>query len=54
MQIKANGEYSDTRLQLKSEPMDERWIGKKPKGHDASSDTNLKTIENAKKEWGLT
>ena len=42
----------DTRYQLKSEPVDERWVGKKPKAHD-SSDEQVKSMADAKKEWGL-
>jgi hypothetical protein len=44
---------SDTRYQLASEPVDERWIGTKPKGHYAWGKTPTKSIENARKEWGV-
>ncbi|WP_274365845.1 phytanoyl-CoA dioxygenase family protein [Paenibacillus thermotolerans] len=44
---------SDTRYQLKSEPVDERWVGKKPKGHYAWGKTTMKTVEEARKEWGV-
>lgn len=42
---------SDTRYQLQSEPIDERWIGRKPKGHIPAPPT--RTMEQARKEWGL-
>lgn len=41
----------DTRYQLANEPMDNRWIGRKPKGHD-SFDTP-RPIAEARKEWDL-
>jgi hypothetical protein len=44
---------SDTRYQLKSEPADERWMGVKPKGHYAWGKGDVKTLETARKEWGL-
>lgn len=44
---------SDTRYQLASEPVDERWIGKQPKGHYAWGKTPMKTVEAARKEWGV-
>jgi ectoine hydroxylase-related dioxygenase (phytanoyl-CoA dioxygenase family) len=44
---------SDTRYQLASEPVDERWIGTKPKGHYAWGKTPLKPVEQARKEWGI-
>lgn len=44
---------SDTRYQLAAEPVDERWIGAKPKGHYAWNKTPSKTIEAARKEWGV-
>lgn len=44
---------SDTRYQLASEPVDERWVGKKPKGHYAWGKTPLKSVADARKEWGL-
>jgi hypothetical protein len=43
----------DTRYQLKSEPIDERWIGKKPKGHYAWGQGNTVSMEDARKEWGI-
>lgn len=44
---------SDTRYQLASEPIDERWIGRKPKGHYAWGKTPQKTVADARKEWGV-
>jgi len=43
----------DTRYQPKSDPVDERWIGKNPKAHYAWGKTPGKTMEDAKKEWGV-
>jgi ectoine hydroxylase-related dioxygenase (phytanoyl-CoA dioxygenase family) len=43
----------DTRYQLASEPVDERWIGSKPKGHYAWNKTTAKPMEEARKEWGV-
>ncbi|MBP3965820.1 phytanoyl-CoA dioxygenase family protein [Paenibacillus lignilyticus] len=44
---------SDTRYQLKSEPVDERWVGVKPKGHYAWGKEKSKSIEEARKEWNI-
>ncbi|CAG7599885.1 hypothetical protein PAESOLCIP111_00348 [Paenibacillus solanacearum] len=44
---------ADTRYQLASEPVDERWIGSKPKGHYAWQKTPTKSMEDARKEWGV-
>lgn len=44
---------SDTRYQLASEPVDERWIGRKPKGHYAWGTTPKKSVADARKEWGV-
>lgn len=44
---------SDTRYQLAAEPVDERWIGKRPKGHYAWGKTPQKSVEQARKEWGV-
>ncbi|MFC5471174.1 phytanoyl-CoA dioxygenase family protein [Cohnella suwonensis] len=44
---------SDTRYQLASEPADERWVGKKPKGHYAWGKTKEKPVAQARKEWGI-
>ncbi|MEK3886309.1 phytanoyl-CoA dioxygenase family protein [Bacillus sp. FSL K6-3431] len=43
----------DTRYQLKSEPVDERWFGKDAKGHYAWGKDKGKTISEARKEWGI-
>jgi len=43
----------DTRYQLKSEPVDERWFGKNAKGHYAWGKGKVKTITEARKEWGI-
>ena len=44
---------SDTRYQLASEPVDERWVGRKPKGHYAWGSQPMKTVADARKEWGV-
>ncbi|ULL18406.1 phytanoyl-CoA dioxygenase [Paenibacillus sp. H1-7] len=44
---------ADTRYQLKSEPVDERWVGKQPKGHYAWGKGQMKTMEEARREWNL-
>jgi len=44
---------ADTRYQLASEPVDERWTGTKPKGHYAWGKTPVKPVEEARKEWGV-
>ncbi|RXZ83347.1 phytanoyl-CoA dioxygenase [Paenibacillaceae bacterium] len=44
---------SDTRYQLASEPVDERWVGRKPKAHYAWGKTTPKPVEEARKEWGV-
>lgn len=44
---------ADTRYQLASEPVDERWIGRKPKGHYAWGQTPSKSVADARKEWGV-
>ncbi|WP_127583894.1 phytanoyl-CoA dioxygenase family protein [Paenibacillus koleovorans] len=43
----------DTRYQLDSEPVDDRWIGDKPKGHTAKADHQRINMEDARKKWGL-
>jgi ectoine hydroxylase-related dioxygenase (phytanoyl-CoA dioxygenase family) len=43
----------DTRYQLKSEPVDERWVGKKPKGHYAWMEGKTVSMEDARKKWGV-
>lgn len=42
----------DTRYQLASEPVDDRWIGKNPKSHEAVP--NQRSIKEARKDWGLS
>jgi hypothetical protein len=44
---------SDTRYQLASEPVDERWVGRRPKGHYAWGKTTPKPVADARKEWGV-
>lgn len=44
---------SDTRYQLASEPVDERWVGRKPKAHYAWGKTPEKSVAEARKEWGV-
>jgi len=49
----------DVRYQLKSEPVDERWVGEKPPGHMKFNYRNDKsiypiTMEEAKVKWGLS
>jgi ectoine hydroxylase-related dioxygenase (phytanoyl-CoA dioxygenase family) len=44
---------SDTRYQLKSEPVDDRWIGRKPKAHYAWTKGETVTMEEARKKWGV-
>ncbi len=46
---------ADTRYQLASEPIDERWIGKKPKGHYAwkQADVQIESLEASRKRWGV-
>jgi ectoine hydroxylase-related dioxygenase (phytanoyl-CoA dioxygenase family) len=40
----------DTRYQLCTEPIDERWMGKKPKAHYGDKH---KRVEDMRKEWGI-
>jgi hypothetical protein len=44
---------SDTRYQLASEPVDDRWVGDKPKAHYAWGQTPEKSVAEARKEWGV-
>jgi Phytanoyl-CoA dioxygenase (PhyH) len=44
---------SDTRYQLKSEPVDDRWIGRKPKAHYAWTKGETVTMEEARQRWGV-
>lgn len=43
----------DTRYQLANEPIDERWVGEKPKGHSERASHNRKTIDEYKEIWGM-
>ncbi|MFD2613462.1 phytanoyl-CoA dioxygenase family protein [Paenibacillus gansuensis] len=43
----------DTRYQLASEPADDRWIGKKPKGHRPAEGVQNRTMAEAREKWGL-
>jgi ectoine hydroxylase-related dioxygenase (phytanoyl-CoA dioxygenase family) len=44
---------SDTRYQLKGEPVDDRWIGRKPKAHYAWTKGETVTMEEARAKWGV-
>ena len=46
---------ADTRYQLASEPIDERWIGVKPKGHYAWKQENaqIESLETSRRRWGV-
>jgi hypothetical protein len=45
---------SDTRYQLASEPVDERWIGEKPIAHYGWNTPGKNvTMEEARKQWGV-
>ncbi len=44
---------TDIRYQLKSEPVDPRWMGKKPKGHDDIKQEEIIPIDTARKKWGI-
>ncbi|SFS60713.1 phytanoyl-CoA dioxygenase family protein [Paenibacillus sp. BC26] len=44
---------ADTRYQLKSEPVDERWIGAKPKGHYGWHAGPTVSMEDARANWGV-
>jgi ectoine hydroxylase-related dioxygenase (phytanoyl-CoA dioxygenase family) len=44
---------SDTRYQLKDEPVDDRWIGRKPKAHYAWMKGATVTMEEARARWGV-
>lgn len=44
---------ADTRYQLAAQPVDERWMGSRPKGHYAWGKTPPKSVEDARKEWGV-
>ena len=46
---------ADTRYQLASEAIDERWIGEKPKGHYAwkQKDAEIESLEKSRQRWGV-
>ena len=46
---------ADTRYQLASEPIDERWIGENPIGHYAwkQKDANIEPLNESRKRWGV-
>ena len=46
---------ADTRYQLASEAIDERWIGEEPKGHYAwkQKDAKIESLEESKRRWGV-
>ena len=46
---------ADTRYQLATEPIDERWIGEKPKGHYAwkQQGAQIETLEKSRQRWGV-
>lgn len=44
---------SDTRYQLASEPVDDRWVGRDPKAHYAWGKTPMKSVAAARREWGI-
>lgn len=44
---------SDTRYQLKGEPVDERWVGRKPKAHYAWMKGKTVPMEEMRRKWGV-
>ncbi len=46
---------ADTRYQLASEPIDERWVGEEPKGHYAWKQENaqIESLETSRQRWGV-
>ncbi|MBW3625438.1 MAG: phytanoyl-CoA dioxygenase family protein [Armatimonadetes bacterium] len=44
---------SDTRYQLASEPLDERWVGREPKGHYAWTKGQTVEMTEARAKWGV-
>jgi hypothetical protein len=44
---------SDTRYQLASEPLDERWVGRKPKGHYSWLKGETVPMEVARARWNV-
>jgi ectoine hydroxylase-related dioxygenase (phytanoyl-CoA dioxygenase family) len=43
----------DTRYQLASEPIDERWAGDKPRGHNKEVGNPLQKMKDARKQWDV-
>lgn len=43
----------DTRYQLASEPVDERWVGERPKGHYAWGKGKTVSMDEARRQWGV-
>jgi len=53
-----SGEFrltADTRWQKAGDPVDERWVGKQPKGHYAWYSEPEKNVQmsDKRKEWGV-
>ncbi len=46
---------ADTRYQLAAEPIDERWVGEKPKGHYAwkQKDAKIESLEESRRRWDV-
>jgi hypothetical protein len=44
---------SDTRSPLQSEPVDDRWLGRKPKAPYAWTKGKMATMEEARQRWGV-
>ena len=46
---------ADTRYQLAAEPIDERWVGEKPKGHYAwkQQGAKIESLEESRERWGV-
>jgi len=44
---------SDTRYQRADAPVDERWVGEKPKGHYGWQVGKTVDMAEARKEWGV-
>ncbi|MCR2823059.1 phytanoyl-CoA dioxygenase family protein [Lederbergia panacisoli] len=43
----------DTRYQLNTEPMDERWVGTEPLGHTKQDPKEQVTMEESRIKWGI-
>lgn len=46
---------ADTRYQLAAAPIDERWVGEKPKGHYAwkQQGAKIESLEKSRQRWGV-